>query len=161
MSKNKYIILLIIIVSLLLIVVVYLLFAVFYYNPQQQFYDETANQISDENQNIMQTASPAANYSGAQVADPAASYCIGLGYKYETKKDNGEIGVCVLPENIECDAWKFFSGQCGQGYTFCEKNGGKIATTDENCQFSPKCAVCILRNGAECNEWKYFKGKCP
>lgn len=143
-----------VIIGLLLILAGGLLFTVHYNNSQKQFHEIA-------NQNDTQTADPAADYSDAQVSNPAANYCIGLGYQYKTKKDNGEVGVCVLPENIECDAWKFFNGRCGQRYTFCEKSGGKITITNKNCQFSPECAVCILQNGVECNEWKYFKGKCP
>lgn len=95
--------------------------------------------------------------------NPAAVYCEGLGYQYKiiTSDDGGQRGICKLSYGIECDAWDFFTGKCGKEYTYCEKTGGKIVTTNVGCRFSSECAVCILPNGTECYEWDYFKGECP
>lgn len=96
-------------------------------------------------------------------SNPAAVYCVKLGYRYEirTKPDGSQYGVCVLPDGTKCDAWDFFNGKCGQKYTYCERNGGKIVTTNVGCRFSPECGVCILPDGTKCYEWDYFTGKCP
>ncbi|WP_037308218.1 DUF333 domain-containing protein [Ruegeria halocynthiae] len=47
--------------------------------------------------------------STAQLANPAATYCIDRGAKYEIRDgDNGQSGVCILPDGREVDAWEFF-----------------------------------------------------
>ncbi|MEW2917605.1 DUF333 domain-containing protein [Ruegeria sp. ANG10] len=47
--------------------------------------------------------------STAQLANPAATYCIDAGAKYEIRDgDNGQSGVCILPDGREVDAWEFF-----------------------------------------------------
>lgn len=112
---------------------------------QQFFYTPVENiSITDKNNH--------------QIADPSAVYCADAGYQY---KQSGQIDVCVLSENMECGSWDFFNGKCGQEYTFCEKNGGKIIITNKNCKFSSECAACILQDGTECNEWDYFRRRCP
>lgn len=95
--------------------------------------------------------------------DPAAIYCNDLGYKYEiiTNPDGSQYGICKLPHGLECDAWKFFQGKCKKEYTYCEKRGGKIITTNTGCSFSSECAICILPDGTKCDEWKLLKGECP
>lgn len=95
------------------------------------------------------------------IANPAAVYCVELGYQYKiiTDSEGGQRGVCVFPDKSECDAWDFFTGKCGQEYTYCEMHGGKIITTTEGCSFSSECAVCVLPNGTKINEWDYFKGE--
>lgn len=47
--------------------------------------------------------------STAQLANPAATYCIESGAQYEIRDgDNGQSGVCILPGGREVDAWEFF-----------------------------------------------------
>ena len=47
--------------------------------------------------------------STAQLANPAATYCIESGAQYEIRDgDNGQSGVCILPDGREVDAWEFF-----------------------------------------------------
>ena len=87
--------------------------------------------------------------------NPAAVYCESLDYKYEN-------GVCKFPDETECDAWKFFTGECGRKWTYCERYGnGKIEITKEGCVFSQECALCVLPDGTKCREWDYCSGKCP
>lgn len=94
------------------------------------------------------------------VPNPAAVYCTKLGYEYRVVTDKGQTGYCIFPDGDKCDAWAFFNGKCGQSYTYCEKNGGRITTTTEGCTFSQECAVCILPDGTKCYEWDHFRGKC-
>ncbi|SLN20919.1 putative hemolysin [Ruegeria meonggei] len=45
----------------------------------------------------------------AQLANPAATYCIDSGARYEIRDgDNGQSGVCILPDGTEIDAWEYF-----------------------------------------------------
>jgi len=93
------------------------------------------------------------------IANPAAVYCVELGYEYKiiTDTEGGQKGVCIFPDKSECDAWDFFTGKCGKEYTYCEIHEGKIITTTEGCSFSSECAVCVLPNGTKINEWDYFR----
>jgi putative hemolysin len=52
------------------------------------------------------------------LANPAAVFCDEQGYRYETRKDDqgNEYGVCIFDDNVECDAWAFFRGECGANY---------------------------------------------
>lgn len=103
------------------------------------------------------------NDGGNQIPNPSAVYCKGNGYDYQirTDKDGNQYGVCVFPDDSECDGWDFFEGKCGQQYSFCEKNGGKITTSTNNCHYDTECAVCTLPEGTECDEWEYFNDRCP
>jgi len=83
------------------------------------------------------------------MANPAAVYCEELGYQYNILTDNegGQQGICVFPDNSSCDEWGFFTGKCGQNYSWCAVNGCGIKTvSDGRNQYSPEYAVCILPN---------------
>ena len=44
-----------------------------------------------------------------QLANPAATYCIDSGARYEIRDgDNGQSGVCILSDGREVDAWEYF-----------------------------------------------------
>lgn len=50
---------------------------------------------------------------GAQIANPAAVYCIEQGYNYEIREnDLGQYGVCIFENSSECDAWECFRREC-------------------------------------------------
>ena len=101
--------------------------------------------------------------NGAQLANPSALYCDGLGYSYEivTAADGGQSGVCKFSEGAECPGWEFFRGECGNEYSYCEAQGGELVTRSGEESFTTVQAVCILPGGGECPEWDYFKGVCP
>jgi len=47
--------------------------------------------------------------SAAQLANPAATYCIDSGARYEIRDGtDGQTGVCILPDGREIDAWDYF-----------------------------------------------------
>ena len=83
------------------------------------------------------------------IANPAAIYCEELGYQYKirTCNEGGQKGICVFPDKSECGAWNFFTGKCGQKYSYCRKHGYDIETVrDGKSPFSQECAVCVLPN---------------
>lgn len=44
-----------------------------------------------------------------QLANPAATYCIDSGARYEVRDGaDGQYGVCTLPDGREIDAWEHF-----------------------------------------------------
>lgn len=52
---------------------------------------------------------PAPTDSTAQLANPAATFCIDSGAQYEIRDgDNGQSGVCIFPDGREVDAWDYF-----------------------------------------------------
>ncbi|MES0824616.1 putative hemolysin [Ruegeria sp. SCP11] len=51
---------------------------------------------------------PSAN-STTELANPAATFCVESGAQYEIRDgDNGQTGVCILPDGREVDAWEYF-----------------------------------------------------
>lgn len=83
--------------------------------------------------------------------NPAAAYCVDLGYEYEIKKSPaGEYGICKFPDGSEAEEWKFFAGQEKREYNFCTRSGyGTRTVSDERCISTSKCALCILEDGTE------------
>jgi len=81
------------------------------------------------------------------MANPAAIYCVELGYGYKiiTDNDGGQWGVCIFPDNSSCEEWAFFTGKCGQNYSYCKLHGCDIETlSDGKNPYSPEYAVCVL-----------------
>lgn len=83
------------------------------------------------------------------IANPAASYCLLLGYSYNVVEvKEGQIGVCILPDGTICDGWLFYSGKCGRKYSYCAIQGFETKTlTDGKDPFSPEYAVCVDKSG--------------
>jgi len=73
--------------------------------------------------------------------NPAAVYCVFLGYKYETRiaKDGSEYGVCKFPDGSECGDFAFFRGECGKKYSYCALKGCDILTREEANLPYPAC----------------------
>ena len=85
-------------------------------------------------------------YAQAGIPNPAAVYCSELGYRVETITDEegGQHSVCVLPDDMKCDAWRFLEGTCGETYSYCALNGyGQILRTDGNHPFLKTYSVCM------------------
>ena len=53
-----------------------------------------------------------------KMANPASVYCVQSGYTREirTNADGSEYGVCIFPDDNECEEWAFFRNECGAGY---------------------------------------------
>jgi putative hemolysin len=101
------------------------------------------------------TLSPGANIDAAgetavhlTIGNPAAVHCRDMGYKYEIVGDDGQRGICTLPDGKVCDAWEFLQGTCGQSYSYCAQQGFEIRTaSDGKDPFSPEYAVCVTSEG--------------
>jgi uncharacterized protein len=51
----------------------------------------------------------------AEIANPAAVYCLEIGGQIEIVADEaGERGICVLQEGTRCDEWDLFRGECAE-----------------------------------------------
>jgi len=79
------------------------------------------------------------------MADPSAVYCHELGYEFQIVDGaGGQYGVCVFPDGSSCDAWRFLEGTCGQGYSYCAKQGYDLITkTDGRDPLSRAYSVCV------------------
>ncbi len=89
---------------------------------------------------------------GVQVPNPAAVYCVKLGYNYTiVNSAKGQYGVCHFPDGSSCDAWKFYRGECGRRFTYCETHGGNLS-----CGGNGSC-MCTLPNGEKKSEIKLFE----
>jgi putative hemolysin/C1A family cysteine protease len=86
--------------------------------------------------------------SGPGTPNPAAIYCIEMGYELSVvqEKDGGQHSVCTFPNGDECDAWSFMIGTCGEEYSYCAVNGfDQIIKSDGKHPFSPTYPVCVDR----------------
>ncbi|MEE8355666.1 MAG: DUF333 domain-containing protein, partial [Anaerolineales bacterium] len=51
----------------------------------------------------------------ADIVNPAAVYCDGLGYTIENITHNEGVDAdCIFPDGSGCGQWDFLSGRCGQ-----------------------------------------------
>lgn len=85
------------------------------------------------------------------MANPAAVYCLEMGYNHEVVKDaDGEHGVCTLPDGTECDDWQFLSGECGTEYSYCEQEGYTLKVKEDgDDSLAMKYAVCVTEDNEE------------
>jgi len=82
------------------------------------------------------TLSPGETAVHPTIGNPAAVYCRELGYEYEIEGDNGQRGICTLPDGEVCS------------YSYCAQQGYEIITMrDGKNSFSPEYAVCVTGEG--------------
>ena len=82
--------------------------------------------------------------------NPAAQYCVSLGYDYKIVKDStgAEHGICIFPDSTTADEWSFYRGETKTEYSYCSRKGMDIVSlTDSSDGFLTKCAYCISNNG--------------
>jgi len=91
------------------------------------------------------------------LASPLGRYLSEMKYPYDEER-----GVVIFPDSSECDGWKFFQGECGQEWTYCERfAGGKIESREDKCDnYTSKGAVCVFPNSTECCEQKLVYDEC-
>jgi len=108
----------------------------------------------------------------AQLANPASENCIKKGGKLiiEKRGDGGEYGICLFPDNLQCEEWAMLRGECPvggikiTGYVtpaarYCAITGGDYTIT-ANSNMENEQGTCSFKNGKECDVWQYYDGKC-
>lgn len=91
-------------------------------------------------------AQPGGNGSGPGMADPAAVYCVELGYSLDGEQ-------CAFLDGTKCEHWAFFRGECGQTHSFCNRHGGAVSNkTEDMGTWTASYAVCKLPSGQQCRE---------
>jgi putative hemolysin len=96
--------------------------------------------------------------------NPASQNCIKKGGKLLMLKqcDRGEYGVCIFPNNFQCEEWALFRGECPDGGVdlssfltmeerYCALVGGKTLENE---------TVCQLPSGKKCPSQALYEGKC-
>jgi len=96
-----------------------------------------------------QTSELQGDFTG--MSNPSAVYCQELGYEFNIVQEaRGERGVCLLPENQECDAWDFLGGECGQEHSYCAQQGLEtIVKQSGKNGLTQSYAVCVDETKAE------------
>jgi putative hemolysin len=100
----------------------------------------------------------------ATLANPASQNCINKGGKLLMLQrcDLGEYGVCIFPNNFQCEEWALFRGECPSGGVdlssfltmegrYCALIGGKALENETLCQ---------LPLGKTCPAKALYEGKC-
>lgn len=91
----------------------------------------------------------------AGLANPAAVYCEGLGYRMEVREAaEGTDAACIFPDGTECGQWDFLAGRCGQEHSYCQQQGGVLEAGEGN------IGSCVFADGSSCLEMAFFEGKC-
>ena len=107
----------------------------------------------------------------SQLANPASENCVKKGGQLviEKRGDGGEYGICLFPDNMQCEEWAMLRGNCPvggirvAGYVtpaarYCAITGGKYTIT-ANSNMENEQGICF-KNGKECDVWEYYNGKC-
>jgi len=91
-----------------------------------------------------------------EMANPASVYCQGLGYEEETRENEaGQYGICIFPDDTECDTWDFLAGRCGQEHSYCAQQGFELIAIENS-----NIGTCVFEDGSTCVEFSYFQGDC-
>lgn len=106
------------------------------------------------------------------MANPASVYCEEQGGTVVNKMrgDLGEYGVCMFEDNLQCEEWAMYRGECPVGgikvtgyvteaAVFCAITGGEYAVTDES-NTENEQGTCTFKSGKTCDVWEYFNGTC-
>jgi putative hemolysin len=88
------------------------------------------------------------------VPPTAGEYCTKLGFALDGSN-------CKFPDGTICEQWSFYRGECGQKHTYCQKQGGSIASkTEDMGGWTAVYGVCTV-NGKSCKESSFIQtGKC-
>ncbi len=87
------------------------------------------------------------------MGNPAYAYCTEImGYEYEvvTMHDGAQDGFCKMPDGLVCPQWDFYSGKCGQEYSYCVQIGANLELhNDGKDPFSREYSICVDKKGQE------------
>ena len=119
------------------------------------------------------TSDKAINEQGkAGIANPASTNCINKGGTLKIQKGGGggEYGICIFEDNMQCEEWALFRGECPiggkkiTGYVtpaaqFCVITGGSYDITAQT-NTEKEQGTCTFNNGKSCDVWDYYSGMC-
>jgi TolB protein len=120
------------------------------------------------------TPTTAPTEPAAGLANPASTFCVDQGYKWESREEpGGQKGYCIFPDGSECDEWAFYRGECAPASAAqptpaqlanpasgnCAKQGGTVSiqTREDGSQYG----ICLFEDNMQCEEWALLRGDCP
>ena len=105
------------------------------------------------------------------IANPASQNCIDKGGTLSIEKNGkgDEYGICIFPDNLQCEEWAMMRGDCRvggvkvTGYAtpagrYCAITGGTYAVS-VSAQHKSERGTCTFV-GRRCDAEAYFKGAC-
>lgn len=108
----------------------------------------------------------------AQRANPASRHCIeqAATLAIERRTGGGEYGVCIFPDNRQCEEWALFRGECRPGgirvtgYAtpagrYCAITGGRYTVVARS-GAADEQGTCALPSGETCDADAYYRGTC-
>jgi putative hemolysin len=115
---------------------------------------------------------PTPTQENVGLANPASVFCNDQGGQLliQTRPDGGQYGICVFEDNLQCEEWAMFRGDCPVGgikitgyitiaAQFCAISGGEYAITG-NSGADDEQGTCTFKNGVTCDVWDYYNGQC-
>lgn len=110
--------------------------------------------------------------ASAGLANPASQNCIAKGGTLNIEKNGsgGEFGVCLFPDNLQCEEWAMLRGDCRNGgrkvtgfvtpaARYCAITGGTYKVTGGSNTPSER-GTCTFKGGRTCDAAAYFAGSC-
>ena len=93
-----------------------------------------------------------AGIPAAAMINPAAGYCLTLGYEYHDiiGADGSMTGYCILPGNRIVDAWQFLQANVSPELGYCRTLGLDVRTVKDPAvcgMLGSTCAVCVRTDG--------------
>lgn len=114
----------------------------------------------------------AASGRSAQRANPASEHCVQQGAKsvIERGPGGGQYGVCIFPDNRQCEEWALFRGACPSGgirvagyatpaARYCAITGGRYTVVARS-GADDEQGVCMPPKGGTCDADAYYRGTC-
>ena len=108
----------------------------------------------------------------SQIANPASENCVNKGGTLTIQKtgDGSEYGVCTFTDNMQCEEWAMFRGDCPVGgikitgyvtpaAVYCAITAGEYTVTGQS-NTQQEQGTCVFKNGKSCDVWDYWNGKC-
>ncbi len=103
--------------------------------------------------------------SGPTLANPASVNCTNKGGTLLIKKrgDGGEYGLCDFGDNMQCEEWALFRGDCpvgGRKTTGFDTIDQKYCAWLGGSTYAVENATCQLPNGHNCLDTDLYNGTC-
>jgi putative hemolysin len=108
----------------------------------------------------------------AQIPNPASQNCVAKGGQLTIVKDGagGEYGVCTFTDNMQCEEWALFRGDCPVGgikitgyitpaAVYCAITAGDYKVTGQS-NTQQEQGSCTFKNGKVCDVWDLWNEKC-
>lgn len=113
----------------------------------------------------MASPSSASTNNNNSLANPASVNCTQKGgtLTIQTRGDGGQYGLCTFEDNMQCEEWALYRGECPVGglnvigydnpqEVYCAITGGQtLAVSNPQCKF---------KDGSVCSDIAYYNGQC-